>query len=131
MSDPKDTLRALLDSYLRCPVEEARAELDQALRAYQTGWIRHHAGDATPAPAPAAAARPRPTAPKFPITAADREVLVRLADGWQGTTAEVTRWAWFENRELVTLEPNPTGEGPERLCLAPLGWAAVGRHPVG
>ncbi|MBP2231968.1 hypothetical protein J2847_005293 [Azospirillum agricola] len=132
MSDPKDTLRALLDTYLRCPVEAARAELDSALGAYQTDWIRARAGaDAPPLPAAGPPARPAAPRPKFPIAAADLDVLRRLADGWAGTTAEVSRWAWFENRELVTLEPNPAGEGPETLRLTPAGWAAAGRTPPG
>ncbi|PWC33208.1 hypothetical protein [Azospirillum sp. TSO35-2] len=135
MSDPKDRLYALLDTYTRCPVEATRTELEQSLRAYQTDWIRAHAGQPAPPPppvenpAPAPAARPRVAGPKFPIAAADLEMLKRLADGWPGTTAEVTRWAWFENRELVTLDPNPAGEGPELLRLSPLGWAAIGRVP--
>lgn len=144
MTDAKTTLHALLDAYLRCPAEAARTELEQALRGYQTDWIRARAGDdapplpapaTTPAPAPAApAARPAVPRSRFPIASADLEVLKRLADGWPGTTAEVARWAWFENRELVTLVPGPAipdapGEGPERLQLTPLGWAALGRLP--
>ncbi|MBY6263866.1 hypothetical protein EI613_18370 [Azospirillum sp. 412522] len=134
MTDATNTLHALLDAYLRCPVEAARTELEQALRGYQTDWIRARAGaDAPPlpaaAPAPAPAPKPAVAKPRFPIASADIEVLKRLADGWPGTTAEVTRWAWFENRELVTLEPNPAGAGPEVLRLAPLGWAAIGRMP--
>lgn len=122
------SLRTLLDSYLRCPTEPARAELDQALRAYQTDWIRARAGaDAPPLKDPAA--RPAQARPKFPIAAADLDVLTRMADGWEPTTADVPRWAWFENRELVTLEPNPAGSGPEVMRLAPNGWAAVGRTP--
>ncbi|WP_372396131.1 hypothetical protein ABMY26_12960 [Azospirillum sp. HJ39] len=137
MTDAKTTLHALLDAYLRCPAETARSELEQALRSYQTDWIRARAGDdAPPLPAPAAApapaapaARPAVPRPRFPIASADLEVLKRLADGWPGTTAEVARWAWFENRELVTLVPGAHGEGPERLQLTPLGWAALGRLP--
>ncbi|CAO3440428.1 hypothetical protein [Azospirillum endophyticum] len=128
------TLHALLDAYLRCPVEAARTELEQALRGYQADWIRARAGaDAPPlaAPAPAAPAPAKPAVgkPKFPIAATDLEVLARLADGWTGTAAEVKRWAWFENRELVTLEPNPAGAGPDLLRLTPLGWAAIGKAP--
>ncbi|ALG75084.1 hypothetical protein VY88_26515 [Azospirillum thiophilum] len=144
MTDAKTTLHALLDAYLRCPAEAARTELEQALRSYQTDWIRARAGDdapplpaaaATLAPVPAAsAARPAVPKPRFPIASADLEVLKRLADGWPGTTAEVARWAWFENRELVTLAPGPAGPdtsggGPELLRLTPLGWAALGRLP--
>ncbi|WP_448203043.1 hypothetical protein [Azospirillum sp. sgz302134] len=127
-----DALRALLDSYLRCPTEPARAELEQSLRAYQTEWIRARAGaDAPPLAAPAKnAAKPAaPAKPKFPIASADLDVLERMADGWVPTTAEVPRWVWFENRELVTLEANPTGTGPEVMRLTPSGWAAVGRTP--
>ncbi|MBP2290916.1 hypothetical protein [Azospirillum rugosum] len=132
MSDPAEPLRTLLDVYLRCPTEPARVELEQALRAYQTDWIRVRAGaDAPPATKPAAdaPAKAAPKKPKFPIAAADLEVLARMADGWVPTIAEVPRWAWFENRELVTLEPNPAGSGPEVMRLSPTGWAAVGRVP--
>lgn len=142
MSDPKTTLpntnlHAQLDAYLACPTASALEELRTALTAYQTEWIRGHAGvSAAAAPSPAAepAPVPRPAAvakPRFPIAAADLEVLGRIADGWAATTADVPRWAWFENRELVTLEPDPAGAGPELLRLAPLGWAAVGRTPPG
>lgn len=122
-----DALRALLDTYLRCPVEPVRAELEQGLRTYQTDWIRARAGsDAPPAKEPA---RTSPAKPKFPIAAADLDVLKRMADGWVPTTADVPRWAWFENRELVTLEPNPAGSGPEIMTLAPAGWTVIGRAP--
>lgn len=132
MTDATNRLHALLDAYLRCPVEAARTELEQALRGYQTDWIRTRAGaDAPPLPVAAAPAAKPVAKPRFPIAAADIDVLKRLADGWTGTTADVTRWAWFENRELVSLEPNPAGEGPELLRLTPLGWAAIGRTPAG
>ena len=129
-----ESLRTLLDGFLRCPTEPARVELEQALRAYQTDWIRARAGaDAPPAAKPAAAepAKAALKKPKFPIAAADLEVLARMADGWVPAIAEVPRWAWFENRELVTLEPNPAGSGPEVMRLSPMGWAAVGRTPPG
>ncbi len=120
-----DDLRALLETYLRCPAEPLRADLDQRLRAYQTDWIRARAGaDAPPAAGKAATPRAR-----FPIAAADLEVLRRMAEGWVPTTAEVPRWAWFENRELVVLEPAPSGGGPEVMRLTPGGWAAIGRTP--
>ena len=120
-----DALRALLDSFLRCPVEATLTELVQALRKHQTDWIRAHSGNGAPPPKDA----PKPAAPrpKFPIAAADLEVLRKIADGWAATTAEVQRWAWFESRELVQLEPNPAGSGPELLRLTPAGWAAAGR----
>lgn len=135
MSDAKTKLQALLDACLACPTGPALKELQDALAEYQTGWIRERAGVVAPAPTPAAAERPAapPKAalpkPKFPIAAADLDILRRIADGWAPTTAEVSRWAWFENRELVTLEADPAGQGPEVLRLAPLGWAAVGRTP--
>ncbi len=126
-----ESLHALLDRYLRCPSEPLRAGLEQALSAYQTGWIHARAGqDAPPAHPPAAASTGRvPPKPKFPIAAADLAVLERMAGGWVPTAAEVPRWAWFENRELVTMEPNPAGSGPEVLRLTPAGWAALGRQP--
>jgi len=124
-----DALRALLESYLRCPLEQARAALEEATRAYQADWIRARAGaDAPPVPTPSAPARPA-ARPKFPIAAADVATLQKLADGWTATTADVSRWAWFEDRELVTLEPNPAGSGPELLRLTPAGWAAAERVP--
>lgn len=136
MTDATNTLHALLDAYLRCPVDSVRTELEQALRSYQTDWIRARAGaDAPPQAKAKAEEAPAPVKkaivpkPRFPIASADLEVLKRLADGWPGTTADVARWAWFENRELVTLDPNPAGEGPEMLRLTPLGWAAIGRMP--
>lgn len=122
-----DALRALLETYVRCPIEPVRAELEQGLRAYQTDWIRARAGE--DAPAPKAPAKAAPAKPKFPIAAADLEVLTRMAEGWVPTTADVPRWAWFENRELVILEPNPAGSGPEIMTLAPTGWAIIGRTP--
>lgn len=130
-----DALRALLDRFLSCPVDQLRAEIDAGLRAYQTGWIQARAGvDAaapmpSAAPADSAAGRVAPAKPKFPIPAADLEVLARMADGWTPTTAEVGRWVWLENRELVLLEPNPDG-GPEIMRLAAAGWAAIGRTPA-
>lgn len=128
-----DALRALLESYLRCPLEEARAALEQATRAYQTDWIRARAGADAPPPAPPLSAPPAPARPaarpKFPIAAADVTTLQKLADGWAASTADVSRWAWFEDRELVTLEPNPAGSGPELLRLTPAGWAAAERVP--
>ena len=130
-SPTAESLHALLDRYLRCPAEPLRAELDQALGAWQTGWIQARAGEhALPATPPAAAPASRtPSKPKFPIAAADLAVLERMADGWAPTAAEVPRWVWFENRELVTMEPNPAGSGPEVMRLAPAGWAALGRRP--
>ncbi|MFD1626116.1 hypothetical protein [Azospirillum griseum] len=133
-ADTPDALRALLDAYLRCPLDSARAALEQGLRAYQDGWIRARAGaDAPPPVAAAPAATPataaKPARPKFPIAAADLATLGKIADGWAATTADVSRWAWFEDRELVTLDPNPAGSGPEVLRLTATGWAAVGRVP--
>lgn len=126
--DPKDALRALLETYLRCPVQPVLTDLQQALATYQTEWIQAHAGtDAVPPrPTPPKPAVPKP---KFPVGAAERTILEKLADGWAATTADVTRWAWFEDRELVRLDANPAGQGPDILRLAPEGWRAIGRHP--
>lgn len=133
--DPQDALRALLETYLRCPVQPVLAELQQGLAAYQTAWIQARAGaggdavavkDTAPAAKPPAAPVPKP---KFPVGAAEREILEKLAGGWAATTADVTRWVWFEDRELVTLVSNPAGQGPDVLRLAPEGWRAIGRHP--
>ncbi|HYH39271.1 MAG TPA: hypothetical protein VD860_13690 [Azospirillum sp.] len=128
-TDPKDALRALLETYLRCPVQPVLTELEQGLRAYQTEWIRARAGgDAPPLADPAKAAIPKA---KFKVDAPDRAVLERIAEGWVPTTAEVPRWAWLEDRELVKLEPNPAGSGPEVLRMADEGWRAIGRNPPG
>ncbi|TWA82512.1 hypothetical protein FBZ83_107200 [Azospirillum brasilense] len=126
-----ESLHALLDRYLRCPSEPLRGELNAALTAFQTAWIHARAGqDAPTAPPPTPAAPKRaPAKPKFPIAAADLAVLEKMAEGWVPTAAEVPRWVWFENRELVTMEPNPAGSGPEVMRLAPAGWAALGRPP--
>lgn len=125
-----DSLHALLDRYLRCPSEPLRGELNAALTAFQTAWIHAHAGQNAPPPSPPAAAPNRiPPKPRFPISAADLAVLERMAEGWVPTAAEVPRWVWFENRELVTMEPNPAGSGPEVMRLAPAGWAVLGRQP--
>ncbi|WP_448189850.1 hypothetical protein [Azospirillum sp. sgz301742] len=124
---PDAALRALLETYLRCPVQPVLAELEQALRAYQTEWIRARAGgDAPPLAEPAPAPRAKA---KFKVDGAERAVLERLAEGWVPTTAEVPRWAWLEDRELVTLEPNPAGSGPEVLRIADEGWRVLGRNP--
>lgn len=125
-----DALRALLDTYARCPTQPTLTELHQALAAYQTDWIRVRAGEEVAPPPPAPVKAAASIKPKFPVGAAERAVLEKLADGWTATTADVPRWVWFEDRELVTLAPNPTGEGPEVLRLAPEGWRAIGRPPA-
>jgi len=128
--DPKDALRALLETYLRCPVQPVLNELQQTLVTYQTNWIHARAGsDAAPLKAGPAAGKGAVPKPKFPVGAAEREILERLAGGWTATAADVTRWVWFEDRELIRMEPNPAGEGPDVLRLAPEGWRAIGRHP--
>lgn len=123
-STPAD-LKSLLDRYLGCPDDDLRGELERALAAYQTGWIRERAGVPALSSTEEVKAAPRPKSPKFPISAADLDTLRRISNGWVPTTAEVPRWAWLENRELVTLEPNPTGDGSEILVLAPNGQAAI------
>ncbi len=128
-NDPKDALRALLETYLRCPEQPVLTELEQGLRTYQTEWIRARAGgDAPPAAAPAKTAVPKA---KFKVDGPDRAVLERIAEGWVPTTAEVPRWAWLEDRELVRLESNPAGAGPEVLRMADEGWRVLGRNPPG
>lgn len=119
--------RAVFDAFLRCPTPDALAELERGLRAYQTDWIRSRAGvDALPAdPARSGVLRP-----KIKLSADERAVLERLADGWSATTADVPRWAWFETRELIRVDPDPSGQGPERLRLAAEGWRCLGRAPV-
>lgn len=127
MNDTTASLRTLLDRYLACPTSPALDELEHALRGYQTEWIRNRAGaDAPPADAPAKASVPKA---RFKITDGDRAVLERLADGWAPTTADVPRWAWFEDRELVQLVPDPGGEGREILRLTAEGWRTIGRVP--
>ncbi|HEY0832616.1 MAG TPA: hypothetical protein VGE72_01800 [Azospirillum sp.] len=128
-ADPKDALRALLETYLRCPAQPVLSDLEQGLRAYQTEWIRTRAGADAPAVAvPGKAGVPKA---KFKVDGGDRAVLERMAEGWVPTVAEVPRWAWLEDRELVRLEPNPAGSGPDILHLLPEGWRSIGRIPPG
>lgn len=127
MNDTTTSLRTLFDRYLACPTATALDELDQALRGYQTDWIRTRAGvEAAPA---APAGKPSPSKPRFKIAGSDRAVLERLADGWAPSMAEVPRWAWFEDRELVRLEPDPAGNDGSILRLTDEGWLAIGRSP--
>ncbi len=126
-TDPKNTVQALLETYLRCPTQPVLAALEQELRAYQTEWISARAGADAPTPAhPAKASMPKA---KFKVGDAERAVLERLAEGWKPTTAEVPRWAWLEDRELVTLRANPANTGPDVLSLADEGWRTIGRSP--
>lgn len=125
-----EALRALLDGYLRCPTEPALRELEAALRVYQTEWIGRHAGQPTAVAASAPPPPPTPVPkPRFKLDSDQRAVLERLAAGWEATTADLPRWAWFEDRELIRLDPDPSGQGPERLRLAAEGWHAIGRLP--
>lgn len=132
MNETTASLRTLFDRYLACPTAPALAELEQALRDYQTGWIRGRAGvDAQPTDVPATDA-PAKTAPpklRFKVSDADRAVLERIADGWAPTMAEVPRWAWFEDRELVRLVPDPADTGRQILRLTEDGWRTIGRTP--
>lgn len=127
MNDTTASLRTLFDRYLACPTAPALDELEQALRGYQTEWIRIHAGAGTPPATPSG--KPSPAKPRFKIADGDRAVLERLADGWAPTMAEVPRWAWFEDRELVRLEPDPTDAARSILRLSEEGWLAIGRSP--
>ncbi|MBV5336321.1 hypothetical protein JZU48_04935, partial [bacterium] len=54
---------------------------------------------------------------------ADRAVLAKIADGWRAAAVDVPRWAWFEDRELIRMEPG--ADGVEILVLTDLGLAAV------
>lgn len=127
MNETTASLRTLLDRYVDCPTASALEELEQALRAYQTAWIRSRAG--VDAPPPDVAAKAAPTKPRFKVSDADRAVLERLADGWAPTMAEVPRWAWFEDRELVQLVPDPADPGRQILRLTEDGWRTIGRPP--
>lgn len=132
-----EAIRGLLENYLRCPTSTILADLEAALRLYQTEWITAHAGGAVPAAdgdgkrvTAAPASRP------MRLAAADQVVLERMADGWLPTTAEVTRWAWFEDRGLVSIDKGPVGsDRADRECLylTDDGLRALGRpasrHP--
>ncbi len=122
MTDAKppapEALRALLDSFLRCPVQPTLEELTAGLHAHQTAWIRGRGADG------AAPSRPQGPRPRHRLSADERAVLERLAAGERLTTADVARWAWFENRELVALAPDPAG-GPDILTLTDDGRAAA------
>jgi hypothetical protein len=121
--DGGEELRALLDAWLRCPTQPALDTLEKALRAFQTQWIVGRAGGGAAAGV-APLAKPRR---RIAMADADRRVLERLADGWFATTADVPRWAWFENHELVRMEPAAQG-GAETLRLTAEGWLSLGRR---
>lgn len=127
MNDTTSSLRTLFDRYLACPTAPALDELELALRGYQTDWIRARAGLEAAAAAPAG--KPAPPKPRFKIADGDRAVLERLADGWAPTVADVPRWAWFEDRELVRLEPDTADQGRSVLRLTEEGWLTLGRSP--
>lgn len=115
-------LRQALERFLDCPTAENQQQVATLTAAYQTRWINERAG----APAAAATAKPAPALKTPPrLAEADRAVLVKLADGWVATAADAPRWAWFEDRELIRMEPGPDGE--EILALTDLGRAAAGR----
>lgn len=127
MNDTTASLRTLFERYLTCPTTPDLDELEQALRGYQTDWIRTRAGAG--APPAATTGKTTPVKPRFKISDTDRAVLERLADGWVPTMAEVPRWAWFEDRELVRLEPDPGDSDRSILRLTDEGWLTIGRTP--
>lgn len=113
-------LRQTLERFLDCPTAENLTQIQSLAAAYQTKWISERAGVAPPA---AAVKAPPPKAPPR-LAESDREVLVRLTQGWTATAADAPRWAFLENRELIRMEPGPDGE--EILVLTDLGRAAAG-----
>jgi hypothetical protein len=114
-------LRQALERFLDCPTAENQQQVATLTAAYQTLWINERAG--APAAAPAKPTQMLKAPPR--LAEADRAVLVKLADGWVATAADAPRWAWFEDRELIRMEPGPDGE--EILVLTDLGRAAAGR----
>lgn len=114
-------LRQALERFLDCPTSDNVTHVQSLAAAYQTKWISERAGVA--APAAAAVKAPTPKAPPR-LAESDREVLVKLAQGWTATAADAPRWAFLENRELIRMEPGPDGE--EILVLTDLGRAAAG-----
>lgn len=125
MTGDREERRRHLERFMDAPTAENLGALQASLAEYQTLWINLHAGIATGTPggadAGAKSSATRARAPK--LAAAEREVLARVAEGVRLTTADVARWAWFENRELVRLEAEG---GDEVLILTELGRAALG-----
>lgn len=144
--DRVNHLRGLLESYVRCPTSVLLADVEAALRLYQTRWITARAGGVpnpgVPDPGKNTSDTGAPAAPSFEslpklprLPVADQTILERLADGWVPTAAEVTRWAWLEDRGLVRLDQGPPGSDradKECLYLTPDGYRAIGRPmPMG
>lgn len=113
-------LRQALERFLDCPTADNLTQLQSLAAVYPTKWISERAGVAPPV---AAAKASTPKAPPR-LTESDRELLVKLAQGWTATAADAPRWAFLENRELIRMEPGPDGE--EILVLTDLGRAAAG-----
>lgn len=113
-------LRQTLERFLDCPTAENLTQIQSLAAAYQTKWVSERAGVAPPV---AAVKTPPPKAPPR-LAESDREVLVKLTQGWKATAADAPRWAFLENRELIRMEPGPDGE--ELLVLTDLGRAAAG-----
>lgn len=112
-------LRQTLERLLDCPTAETLEELRSLAAAYQTSWIERRAGVAPKAEATAVRSSRKPPQ----ISADDRAVLVKLAKGWRATPADVPRWVWLEDRELVRMETAP--DGAEILALTDLGRIAA------
>lgn len=113
-------LRQTLERFLDCPTAENLTQIQSLAAAYQTKWIFERAGVA----APVAAVKASPSKAPPRLAESDREVLVKLTQGWTATAADAPRWAFLENRELIRMEPGPDGE--EILVLTDLGRAAAG-----
>lgn len=121
MTGDREERRRHLERFMDAPTAENLATLQASLAEYQTKWINLHAG--VPSGDGGSAAKPAVSSSRAPkLATSEREVLARLADGERLTIADVTRWAWFEDRELVRLQAE--GED-EVLILTDLGRAAL------
>lgn len=114
-------LRQALERFMDCPAADRLEELRVLAVAYQTLWIEQRAG-AAPQSAATKVAASKKAPPSVPE--ADRAVLVKLAQGALLAAADVPRWVWLEDRELIRMAPGP--DGREILTLTDLGRAAAG-----
>lgn len=109
-----------VERFLDCPTAENLAAIQSLATAYQSRWISGHAGTAAAGPTATTGDKRIPK-----IAFADRTVLQRLAEGWMATPADVPRWCWFEDRDLIRLEPHPQNPETEILVLTDLGRSAA------
>lgn len=125
VSDQQTVLRQTLERYFDCPTAETAGEIATLLSAYQNRWIAERAGSG--ATTSIATTKPAAeTGKRLPRVSHDEQVVLKkLAEGWPATTADVPRWSWFENRELVALAPHPDGGDAEILVITPLGQAVA------